>query len=297
MLTYIASAPQYRAHIQPVWDVLPDPVKGPGEAVLVASWVDLREAKRRRYSRIALMEHGIGQSYGNGHPSYPGGRRRDAVSLFLAPNETSAAMDRRAYPAARVEVVGSPRLDTLPQRVGPPGEVVAVTSHWDSRVAPETRSAFPFFRDAIVGLAERYEVIGHSHPRLDLSRDYRAMRIEYVRDFDDVLRRADVLIADNTSVLYEFASTERPVVVLNGPLFRKDRHHGLRFWDAAAVGVQVDDPAELAEAVQDALSDPLERRVAREAALSLVYQPRTGGPALAAAAILDWLAEPQEAAA
>jgi hypothetical protein len=301
-MNYVASQPQYLAHIQPVWDALPESAKGEDDAVLVASYVDLRKVRpskrgRGRYHRIAYLEHGIGQSYGNRHPGYPGGRQRDAVGLFLSPNETAAAADRKAYPAARVELVGCPRIEALPHRLGPRGAVVATTFHWDCRVAPETRSAFPAYQDAIAALAERYEVIGTAHPRIaaELGRWYRGVGIEFVPDFDDVCRRADLLVADNTSALYEFASTGRPVVVLNLPTYRTGL--GLRFGEAAGVGVLVDDPSGLTEGVQEALSDPIERQVARESALSIVYQPRSSGAAQAVAAILDWLAEVQEAAA
>ena len=78
--------------------------------------------------------------------SYPGGRGRDA-ELFLHPNETSAARDRAAYPDARVEVVGCPKLDTLPAREPGPGPVIAVAFHWDGAM-PELRWAWPRFRHA-----------------------------------------------------------------------------------------------------------------------------------------------------
>ena len=57
-------------------------------------------------------------------------------------------------------------------------------------------------------------------PPREAIRFYEAHGIEYVPDFDDVLRRADVYACDNSSTLYEFASTGRPVVVLNAPWYR-----------------------------------------------------------------------------
>jgi len=117
------------------------------------------------------------------------------------------------------------------------------------------------------------------------------MGIEVVESFAEVCRRADVFIADNTSALYEFAAIGRPVVVLNAPFYRRNVHHGLRFWEAADVGIQVDRADALLPAVAHALGDPPERRAAREAALAIVYGYRSGAAQRAAQAISAWLAD------
>ena len=223
----VAGAVQYLDHLAPVWHALPDRARGrfvvdqdlvpraadlgitaevgldgPDRPTLVASFGDLRRVRDAGRSHVALIEHGIGQSYGGDRDwahrsSYPGGRGRDA-ELFLHPNETSAARDRAAYPEARVEVVGCPKLDTLPAREPGPGPVIAVAFHWDGAM-PELRWAWPRFRHAIVRLAARYTVIGHGHPRAmaDLAPWYRRAGIEVVPDFADVCRRADLLVFDN----------------------------------------------------------------------------------------------------
>jgi len=95
--------------------------------------------------------------------------------------------------------------------------------------------------------------------------------IEPVEDFEDVLERADLYMCDNSSTLFEFASVGRPVVVLNAPWYRRHIEHGLRFWEAATVGVQVDHPAELRDAVMQALEDPPEQQAARQAAVRIAY--------------------------
>ena len=307
MIDSIASLPQYAAHLDPVWDALSVEVRGqrlrPGQprvsdAVLVAGFQDLQRARKAGYPRIALLEHGIGQSYGDiRNASYPGGRHREAVGLFLSPNEHAAGRDRAAYPAARVEVVGDPRLDTLPALEAAPG-TVAISFHWDCYVAPETRSAFPHYRDVIADLAAAVPLIAHAHPKApEMERFYRRLGIEFVRDFDEVCRRASVFVADNTSCLYEFASTGRPVVVLNAPWFRREREVGLRFWAAAGVGLNVGSPADLVSGVQAALIDTEGQRRDRERALSIVYAYRSGAAQRAATVIEDWITSDRAVAA
>jgi hypothetical protein len=247
------------------------------------------------------MEHGAGQSYGGRnvhHGSYAGGRNRDAASLFLHPGNHPAARDRQAYPAARVEVVGSPYLDNLPHREGPPGRVVAFTFHFNGAICAETKTAYPAFFPAIAVLAERYQMIGTAHPRLwshgrpgrRIEDRYRAQGIEPVEDFAEVCRRADLLIFDNTSAGFAFAATGRPVVVMNAPWYDRRANHGLRFWDAADVGVNCDDPRQLAACVEEAFEDTPEQQAKREAALDIVYGYRAGASQRAADALMDWAA-------
>ena len=325
MIDLLASEPQFLDHLSPVWRALEEPgafmVMGPGEVdnpretermlayaaergiaavraaggdrpILVASYGDVKQARRLGRTRIAFLEHGIGQSYvGLRHGSYAGGPDRDDVGLFLVPNEHAASRWRDAYPGASVQVVGSPKLDTLP--AGPDASappVVAVAHHWACTLVAETMPAFAWFRTAYPALAKRYAVLGHGHPRIfpALARAYRQLGVEPVEDFTEVCRRAHVLIADNTSALYEFASTGRPVVVLNPPWYRRSVEHGLRFWEAATVGSQVDEPAQLLATVETALEDP--DSAARERALDIVYAHRTGAAERAARAIIDWLA-------
>lgn len=265
---------------------------------LVASIGDLRQARVAGRTRLAMMEHGAGQSYGGDrlsadHPSYAGGAKREAVGLFLHPNDHAAARDRAAYPKARVEVVGCAKLDELPAREPGPGPMIAFGFHWDdSRTVAEVRSGFVDFREGILRVAQHHQVIGHGHPRIidRLATWYERHGIEVVRDFREVCRRADVYACDNSSSLFEFASTGRPVVVLNPRIYRRTVNHGLRFWDAADVGVQCDDAAMLPAAVDLAVEDPADVATARDRALELVYKYRSGAAKRAAAALGRWLA-------
>ena len=160
---------------------------------------------------------------------------------------------------------------------------------------PELRWAWPRFRHAIVRLAAKYTVIGHGHPRAmaDLAPWYQRAGIEVVPDFADVCRRADLLVFDNSSVGFEFASTGRPVVVLEPYHYRRGVHHGLRFWDAVPGLVCQDragvpDAVSLTTVVERALEDPPEAQEAREHALELVYAHRSGAAERAAKVLVDW---------
>src|SRR5574338_370196 len=132
-----ASEPHFADHLAPVYELLTDRgdfmvgtpmiqrtparwpfavdrIEDPTRPVLVASHGDVRRMRSQGRTRIAYIEHGIGQSYGAGHGSYAGGRDRDDVSLFMMPNRYSADLWKAAYPQAQVEVIGSPHLDSLP---------------------------------------------------------------------------------------------------------------------------------------------------------------------------------------
>lgn len=310
------SSPWYVDHVRPIWLAIPPEHRGtfhvshvaataarglPGLQVgrptgnqrptLTVSYGDYRAAKSVGRDYIALGQHGAGQSYSIPHRAYPGGEGQGGVSLFLVPNEHAAARTRKAYPRARVELVGCPKLDSLPRKERSGEPVVALSFHWDGPgIAPEMKSAWSWYQRALPDVGKRWKVLGHAHPRIvsKCGATYRRAGIEVVASFTDVLERADLYACDNSSSLFEFAATGRPVVVLNQPAFRRDVEHGLRFWEASGVGHNVSAPGDLASGIEYALGDPVEMQRERERALSLVYQPRTGGADLAAAALVDW---------
>ena len=277
-----------------------------GRLALVASYGDIKKGRRMGFGPFVFLEHGIAQSYSGDHRaiehgSYSGGRDRDDVILNLVPNDHAAARWRATYPDTETLVVGCPKLDSLPCRDESPGPVVAISAHFPCNITIETRPALPYYLSVLPELAQRFTVIGHGHPRYHgIDRVYRRAKIEYVASFDEVCRRADVYVCDNSSTLFEFASTGRPVVVLNSPQYRRDVDHGLRFetsqgcsttsgphfCGAAHVGVQVDRPRDLAGAIERALADGPRERANRERALDIVYAHRTGAAERAAAAIV-----------
>jgi hypothetical protein len=313
-VNFYASERHFIDHLAPLWHALPErgvfatpltdharslgiePAPLATGPTLVASYGDQKYVRRRGVTQIARMEHGIGQAYiGVTAGNYAGGQDCREVSLFLCPNEYSANRWRSAYPNADVAVIGSPKLDKLPASVPPfaSSPVIATSTHFDYAIVPETRSAFGYFRKAFAELAKQYTVIGHAHPRTfaRYAPVYRSMGIEPVEQLSEVIARASVYVCDNSSSLYE-AATVMPVVVLNHPAYRRNVNHGLRFWSAADVGVQVDHPDHLSAAVTEALTDGPQRRAAREAALDVVYAYRDGKAAQRGAlALMAWAGE------
>jgi hypothetical protein len=272
---------------------------GQGPAV-VAAYGDLLKLTKMGGERpLVLFEHGAGFTFGTKHTSYAGGSQaRKWVSLFVVPNKYAERANKRTFHNAPQAVVGCPKLDAWHvQPAKPRGDppVVAVSFHWDCKVAPETRSAFAHFQPALAQLAQSgYKVLGHGHPRIMpvLVPIYESLGIEVVRDFEDVLARADVYVNDASSTLYEFASLDRPVVVLNSPLYRRNVKFGLRFWEHSDVGVNCDDPKDLLGAIAEALRDSPEQQAKRKAAVDAAYKFHDGTAGQRAAnAILEHFAE------
>lgn len=141
MIDMYASQPQYVNHLIPVWQALPDELRGTfsasGTAARRAGELGVRSgvlARERgavapltivashqdeQYVRprpVVLVEHGAGQSYyhspaADRNPAYPGGRSREGVVLFICPNESVAQRWRDMYPLTPTAVVGCPMLD------------------------------------------------------------------------------------------------------------------------------------------------------------------------------------------
>lgn len=275
MIDAYASFPSYLDHLAPIMAALPDehrghiygprhmqsaagiravPMPRTTDPLLVAGVTDLPVGNRPK----VLVSHGADQTYMDvDHESYVGGRGRDMADLFIGPRPESVARDLARYPRARAVAVGCPKLDAwahVPKPVNNDRPVVAVAFHWDCKLGPETGTAFPHFAPTLADLASRYEVLGHAHPRAwqMVTPTYRAAGIELVQDPVELLARADLLVADNTSLMYEWAACGRPVVALNAPEWRRDIEHGLRFWSHVP-GPQCNDPNLLAETIAYAL--------------------------------------------
>lgn len=259
----------------------------PGGPLLVAGYKDAAVVTRP----YIYLEHGAGQSYTGDarsaeHPTYAGAPGHQRAVLFLCPHENVAERWEARYPHTRTAVVGVPKLDRLHRHFAaapwtPPTTrtpTVAITFHADNIICPESRSAFGHYADglpAVVGDLARQGIttIGHGHPSLwrTLGPYWTRIGVEPVRSFEAVCRRADLLVADNTSALPEFASLGKPIVFLDAPGYRRTVRHGGRFWDWPTGQISVAGSTELAEAVTYMLADPAPEREAREAMVDSIY--------------------------
>jgi CDP-glycerol glycerophosphotransferase (TagB/SpsB family) len=116
----------------------------------------------------------------------------------------------------------------------------------------------------------------------------RDIGIPYIGTLDEVFRDADLLIADATSAVYEFASLNRPVLNLNAPWYHDEPMEGIRFpWYMP--GLTVEDPGNLNHCAFHALSDPLYLAERRREAVDAVYPLRGGSAERAAQAIQDFV--------
>jgi len=304
--------PHYVDHLLPVWRALGDEAGAwtappklhtylrdrgvePGstsdrtsDRVLTASWGDAH-GSRRSWRRRALMCHGAGQSYVGVTSMYnlSSPRRDDVVSLFLMPNEQAAEASRASNPRAGHVVVGTPKLDAA-FTAGPPtaqAGLTVVSHHWNCSLCPETHGGWPRYAEAVRDAGYSY----HVHPRIEAGvRQWcRKNDVPYV----EAPWHAEVLVADNTSVAWEFmAVTGRPVVWLDLPEYRRDVEHGVRFWSLSSSGVSCTCPGQLPDAVVKArLDEDQDRVAARERAVAGLYPVRDGTASTRAAeALLAW---------
>lgn len=329
----LATERHYIDHVAPIYNALPDEMRGAfytspkltshainrgirhprqwlgtryDAPMLVGSYSDAKKAKDQ--GQLIFVEHGIGQTYSNRsqHGSYAGGLGHERVGLFLCPSQRVSDLWLQSYPNAKVAVVGEPRLD--PWHSVPKISVscsamptVALSFHWNAdSVAPEAMWAFPHYRRQLKEYAAQFHILGHGHPRAmgSLIPWYKQAGIEIVKDFHEILDRADVYVCDNSSTLYEFASTRRPVVVLNAPWYRRNVEHGVRFWEYADVGPQVDGPGQLVEAIWQAWVDHPDQAARREVVADALVAYRDGtASAVASHAIQNWLRSRERVAA
>lgn len=275
-------------HVQPHW--------------LVAGFSDLRRLGPHR--RAVFVEHGAGQTYQGVQagfaPYYSGGPQRGRVDVFLCPNATVAKANAQAYPDAQCLVVGSPHLERLAayraQAYHAPRTEIVVTFHFEAavEVAPEARSAWPHYRGAIPTLERQtgFTLLGHGHPRAwrQLAQFWGGAGVEPCQHQDEAMSRARLLVADNTSALFEAAALGIPVVVLNAPWYRRDVEHGLRFWEYADVGLQVNHPDDLLAAISQTLRlDPQHDR-RHQIGAAVFDQPEEGAAVAAVAGLRSVLA-------
>lgn len=286
-----ASEAHYAENLFPVFEALPDELRGRFDhaknpppsrqgPVVVASYNDLRKCKRD----TVFMEHGSGQTYSGDLASYAGSARREGVSLFLCPNQRVADANLTVHRDIPAVVVGTPKLDPWWGVAPQSDDIVALAWHWDALVCPEARTALAHYEEVLGELAKRFTVVGTAHPRIAniAATIYANAGIEFTTDSKDLYRLARVLVCDNTSLGWEFIAMDRPVVWCNAPWYRREVFHGIRFWEYVDAGIEIDEPVELAWAVEKALTNDTKHARRMEVADAL-YPIRDGTSAARAA--------------
>jgi len=318
-VNFFASEVQYFDHIIPVWKELPEEVKGTfyvsswvmfarAEAkencvignessgiTLVSSWYDYKMTK----GKVIYLEHGIGQQYGNNHPSYPAGKGKDRVILFLNQHHLTQEANQTAYPNAKNTIVGTPKMDNVsPQSVKHGTGIVCISFHWECAVCPETMSAFNYYRDEVIRLAKtgKFKIALHAHPKNSgawqdkIKRDIKRYNIPFYENFEDVMNEAEVYVIDNSSTMFEFMVTGKPIIALNIPQYRRNIEHGLRFWSHIG-GLQVNHPHELEKMIELTLKDTQSFAVRRKEIVEELYPYHTEATQRACNAIVEVLKE------
>lgn len=251
------------------------------DPILVAGYTDLQKVHKRP---IVFIEHGAGQTYirsdGSIHGGYSGGVNRDKIGFYVCPNETVLQRNLNAYPDAQGIAVGSPRLDDLSlerKLAAPRNELnIGIAFHWDCNIAPEAGSAFSDFYYKIPEFVKYAQtcgmnIVGHGHPRAwsYLYGWWKDQKVRTESDWLKVSSEIDLLIIDNSSILFEAAALDIPVVLMESSKWRKNVHHGLRFWEYADIGPSVTKDDDLGEAISEAFHQKYAKR--RKEASSAVY--------------------------
>lgn len=278
------------------------PIVPPGDGpVLVSAYGDLKLALLRSPNRpVAFIEHGAGFTMAN-HPAYPGGGElRKKVDLFLSPNIFALNAQKKAIPGAKQVLIGCPKLDKYKGQYDEPHLMpdhprVAISFHWPGLgVCPEAGNALPHFRRAIGQLSRQpdFQLVGHGHPKYysNLKANlYDSLKMESVRSFEAIMETTDVYIVDTSSTIYEYLVTGKPVILMNSPSYRRNVHHGLRFWLHSEVGLNVNNPEELLPAIRKTIQNPGIRWEERQDAIREVYPYLGESSNRAAIALSEWV--------
>lgn len=308
---FLGTRVHFLDHMRPVAEALGDRVgvtyEDPGHLLerhadritVVSAYADLKSCYEAGRRRLVLMEHGAGQSYSDRNRSYVGGYGREMAAVVLVPNEMAKARHDHYYPKRPARVVGSPwadhLLETYQPSLGHVPPTVAVSWHWPCAIWEESGSAWEDYGDDVLDMlltmqaAGFIEVLGHAHPRVAeaLGPIYRDKGIRFIERWESVYPIADVYLCDNSSTIFEFAHSDRPVVLMNSPRWKRRRDHGLRFWSEAGVGIQIDRPGDLAGALAVAITDPAEVADQRRQIMARVFPHKGEAAQRAVAEILS----------
>lgn len=287
MLNAYASHPHYVNYIKPIWDRLPNKLKGefhvhprcdglydlptarqftnPQPPLIVAGATDAKRA-----DRYIFIEHGAGQTYEAGHGNYANHPKPGCLAAIV-PGPYCARIMQQANPNLPVIQAGAYTLREVikswligPQEpegivnIMPMQPTILFTWHWrGAAVSPEADTGFGQFRESMLQIHPSMRVKGHAHPRIlgEAAEWYRQHGIPTVETSAQALQNMSLLVADNTTMIYEAAALDLPVIVMNPSMYRKGTHHGLRFWDMIP-GPQANSPDEIPELVANELMYP-----------------------------------------
>ena len=295
MLGAYASEQHYKVHLEALLPTLRESVEvtekwyeqRPSEqAVTVVA--SRRDAIRMKDRKVILIEHGAGQWYGRDPGG--GGFAHENVILFLAPRDEVAERTAELYPNAKRVAIGSPLVESL-RRIERKPERVVLTWHDTSAEMIEFRGAFAHYRPGLEQLAKNVAVLGNGHPRLRgrLRPKYQQFGIETEWSWPKALSRAAAVSADNTSVMWEAAACDVPLVVLDAPWFRAEVDYFPRFWAFADIGPRISHPGQWIEACQQAIEWAPRWAEIRAAATKAIYGEVDGSIGRAVMAILEVL--------
>lgn len=269
MLNFYASQIHYAAKLLPIWNAVPTesrgtfkvhprldgliaeaPVGEPDQdgVLVVAAHID----SQRSTNPFIYVEHGAGQSYESN--MWYSNSSRSKMLAALVPGPYCAEKTRQSNPDVPVFEIGAPHLAHINNGMA---TKLAFAFHWRCAICLESDTAFDEYGPAVAEIAVHSKhIIGTAHPKMigEATGFYRSYGIEVVTNYDRVLSEAALLAADNTSLIYEAACLDIPVVIMNKSSWRRYRNWGLRFWDLIP-GPQVDTPAELRTVIADHLID------------------------------------------
>ena len=289
-----------------------NPVLTPGDDVMTVAIKDARLAKEcgGPRKRIYMGEHGCGQTYNSGNGSYAGGLDRGFLALCLVPGDIPYKKQIANYPNIPCVRIGCPKLDFFkgykkPDKILQLHEMtIGISFHYSCTVCPETGTAWPFFWNSVAKLIRdnpETQFLGHAHPRAMngdvltkwLQLQTECSNLKVTDDFNHILVKADLYIMDQSSTIFEFAALDKPVILMNSPHFRKNVHHGMRFWELADIGVNVEYKEDMEAAVKRAILGEMQDSYSakRKAYTQIVYSVPIGEAAQACAqAIIDFRA-------
>lgn len=238
-----------------------------------------------------MMEHGVGLTPApeGDNAGYAGGLGlRKEVSLFLAPNEYIASKTAKVLDTHQV-VIGTPKLDKWSDYQPALSNKVAISFHWNgSHISSEAGNAFTFYKPVLEEVSKKFSLLGHGHPKsIHQFKDfYDSISIPTIEQFELIMHLAGIYVNDCSSTLYEFLVTGKPVIILNAPWFRKGINWGIRFWDYTNVGLQVNRPEDLSNAILSTLEHPEQYKKQRDIAVRELYPNIGRSSQIAADAIL-----------